>query len=208
MQRDILGRNAERDQGIRTRNLATATPLKRTSVTDGHTEFNGNESLLVKGSQLVSGWLIITGTLKGVGTLIWEQAVNFSGVFTMSGKTTLKGPTELQADLTVKNSGKLTIEGPIPVVLGKVGNFVGMFFGTGARVIGWLGGLALLSPNSNNSVTVTDAGVGITADGTKGFLVDSKGTTLSGDVYFKDLPTIMNVASNVGIDDDGKFGIV
>jgi hypothetical protein len=101
MQREILGRNAERDQGIRTRNLATATPLKRTSVTDGHTEFNGNESLLVKGSQLVSGWLIITGTLKGVGTLIWEQAVRFSGVFTMTGPTNLDGDTKVTKTLDV-----------------------------------------------------------------------------------------------------------
>ena len=117
MQRDILGRNAEKDQGIRTRNLATATPLKRTSVTDGHTEFNGNESLLVKGSQKVSGWLIVTGTLKVVGAFLLEGITTISGALSITGpNTSITGPFHVSGNTDI--SGNVEITGPSTTITG------------------------------------------------------------------------------------------
>lgn len=110
MQRDILGRNAEKDMGIRTRNLATATPLASTSVTNGHTEFNGNESLMVKGSQLVAGWLIVTGTLKVVGQFLLQGITTITGALSITGpNTTITGPLHVQGNQD--NTGTLAVKG-------------------------------------------------------------------------------------------------
>jgi hypothetical protein len=267
MQRDILGRNAEKDLGIRTRNLATATPLKSTSVTDGHTEFNGNESLLVKGSQLVSGWLIITGTLKGVGSLIWEKAVLFSGVFTMTGpthlngptdvtdtldvtaeatfqgattiqnsldvtaetrmrgattientldvaaQTTLRGVTELLADLKVKNSGKITIEGVRAMLIGLLSTgYPGIEF-PAARMTSTANGL-LLSTSAGGgqlglSPTLANLSVGSTSVSMNGAMVSVLGPfTTTDDVFLKNLPLKSGVTANVYADPEtGQLSI-
>ncbi|ANP74547.1 hypothetical protein [Cryobacterium arcticum] len=134
MQRDILGRNAEKDQAVKTRNLGTTPTLRSTSVTDGHTEFNGNESLLVKGSQKVSGWLIVTGTLKVVGAFLLEGATTmtgnlissgtalFTGAFTSRGTTRFEGDTTQQGPLHVVGASDFTGDVDMAGLLKILGN--------------------------------------------------------------------------------------
>ncbi|TFC59402.1 MULTISPECIES: hypothetical protein [unclassified Cryobacterium] len=114
MQRDIPGRNAEKDQVLQTRNLGTTIPLRSTSVTDGHTEFNGNESLLVKGSQKVSGWLIVTGTLKVVGAFLLEGATTMTGNLVSSGTALFTGAFTSRG--TTRFEGDTSQVGPLHII--------------------------------------------------------------------------------------------
>jgi len=151
---------------------ATAAPLGSTSVDNGHTEFNGSESLIVKGSQRVSGLLLITGTLRVVGTFILE------GITTITGALNINGPSVLNGDLTVNDPGKITIAGSAPMIVGvtslgtpgvqigssvltAVGSIMGMASGT--TLIGVEGSTASVIAGSN-SVKVASTGTTIAGD--------------------------------------------
>lgn len=113
-----------------------AAPLGRTSVTNGHTEFNGNESILVNGSGKVTGWWIVTGWLKVVGTLLMEGFMSITGnvtatgIFNQNGPWNLAGTGGITGDVsstgnwtqtgfyTISAGGKITVLGPLPMVIG------------------------------------------------------------------------------------------
>jgi hypothetical protein len=164
MQHDILGRNAEKDMGIRVRNLATATPLKSTSVSDGHTEFNGPRSLVVNGSQYVSGLLEVDGTadvgglLKVGGVFAMEGNAAFTGRVIVTGPTDLDGDTDITGTTNITGpttiTGKTNVTGDIDIagLLKLIGNALL----TGDLVVGAGGEITVAgSPSATLGVTAS-----------------------------------------------------
>lgn len=155
MKTDNLNGSETKNLLRRVRNLETRSPMRSASVTDGNTNFIGNESLTVTGSQKVSGWLIITGTLKGVGELLWEGIVNLVG------------------SMSVKSTGKIVVEGSNAMTLG-VGAFglPGVGFATGGGVSGYTGG-AFLHGGSNTVGCIANATVATLSGGINTYVAAS-----------------------------------
>jgi hypothetical protein len=178
---DNLNDGEMKDVLRRLRALEKQASAGFTSVNRGAFRIASPEGLIVEGSAKV------TGELKGEGTLNWTGPVNVSG-----------------------DDVSITLNGAIPVVLGKIGGFVGLLFGTGARLIGWAGGAALFAPNGQSGLVVTNDAVSVAAGGYNGFSVNggADGTKILGPVFMPDLPTISGVSANVFVDPDtGKLGV-
>ena len=227
-QRDILGRNAEKDVGRRIRNLATATPLARTSVTDGHTEFNGNESLLVKGSQKVSGWLVVTGWLKVVGTLLMEGFLSITGNVTATGIWNQNGPWNLagaggitgdvastgtwtqSGTYTVAPGGKIIVQGPAAATL-QDGE---LSFATGGKLVAYPSGISAKAGAAELVASIAGAFLFF---GTNKVSVTSGGTYVSGNcevsqtmhargaLYNEGIALKAGAANNLHIDSNGRI---
>lgn len=161
-----------------------AAPLGRTSVTNGRTEFNGNESLIVNGSQKVSGWLIVTGTLKGVGTLLWEGAMQLVGPVLVTGAArflntmSIEGVTTLLNNLVVKAAGKIIIEGSTSMVIGNDGDEAAVTFSTGGQLAGRPLGVVLRNTGETASVGATNSAYLLS--GSKAVIVTSTGIKAQG----------------------------
>jgi len=87
--------------------------LGHSSVSEGQTQFIGEESWSLLGSGLVQGLLRILGELGVEGTLTITGQVNGSGDITWTGTFTLTdGGT-----ITVGSNGKIIIAGAVPITL-------------------------------------------------------------------------------------------
>lgn len=83
--------------------LETMVYGRSSSVTNGHTRFIGNESILVEGSGKVSGWWIVTGTLRVIGTL------QMLGTMVIEGIMSLTGTMNVTGDIKVLPGGKIQV---------------------------------------------------------------------------------------------------
>jgi len=138
--------------------LMTRKPLGWTSVSDGQTQFRGEDSVNIIGSGLVEGLLRIVGELQVEGTLTITGQVNGSGDITWTGTFTLTdGGT-----ITVGSGGKITVEGDIPLTIGLTSDGLpGLQFGSGGRILGNPSGLSAVSPNGSRFVFAFDTAAGI-----------------------------------------------
>jgi hypothetical protein len=203
------------------RDLQTATPGDRATVARGQSRFEGIEAFILSGTGIVNfaSTLLVIGEAKFQGATTIQNTLDVTAETRMRGattientldvaaKTTLRGETELQADLNVKNGGKVTLLGAMTVIFGQVGAYIGLFFGNGARLIGWAGGVALQAPNGTSGMVVTNASVKIASTGTNGLELNATGTVVNGPVFLMDLPVIENVSANVTVDPtSGQLG--
>lgn len=107
----------------RSRRGERSTDLQAASVSDGELTINGEEALVVVGSQVVRGVLIIQGPdgelridgeINGDGTFTWTGGAVFNGpveiteTLDVSAETTLRAALSLLADLKVGTGGKIT----------------------------------------------------------------------------------------------------
>lgn len=94
--------------------LENANPLRSASVSEGRTEFNGLESLIVNGSEIVNGLLRIIGvlamegTLNGAGTGNWTGPWNQIGDFHATGNSKFDGDVEITFTLKVGATSEFT----------------------------------------------------------------------------------------------------
>lgn len=91
------------------RKQGTKSPLGRTSVSEGTTEFNGLLSIKVNGSGLVTGKWIVDGEMEGDGTLTWTGPVNLKGTTRFEGDTTQVGAHHVQGNQDI--TGTLAVKG-------------------------------------------------------------------------------------------------
>lgn len=144
--------------------LENQAPGGATSVSEGSTEFIGEESLKVIGSQVVSGLLQVIGRL------------------TVSGLGILKvdGLIDLLGNLKVRDGGYVLVDGDAPIILRVVGNRAEIAIG-GARLTA-VGDLGATLESSGNRITVNAAGAQVGND--------EAGMTVLGGLTFLELPTV------------------
>ncbi|TFC78157.1 hypothetical protein E3O45_05960 [Cryobacterium sp. TMS1-20-1] len=213
VRRDILGRGAAKDLGLRVKHSAVATPLASTSVSNGRTRFIGLESLIVIGSQLVSGLLSISGSLEGVGAIIWRGSIKvlglgtldvggpatFSATLDVTAETRLRGATTLENDLNVTAGGKILVAGSSPVTVGVTGNgFPGIETSAG-RLTGGSNQLAMTNAAGSAAVAV-QSDRALVAYGTNGTQVLPTGTYRTGPQFIQNIAQTTSKAPNVYID--------
>ncbi|WZH38762.1 MAG: M23 family metallopeptidase [Microbacterium enclense] len=87
----------------RIENLETMVYGRNASVHDGSTEFVGEDSLIVRGSQLVSGWLRVIGRLVVTGLGILEV----NGLIDLLGRMKVRGG----GGITVEDGGDIDVLG-------------------------------------------------------------------------------------------------
>lgn len=124
----------------RVRKLETANPIGSSSMTKGQLRIGGSGVLLVDSS----GGLVVHGSINGDGTITWSGTFTLSGLTKLlgttsfEGDTTQKGPFHVQGNsdftgtvlingdatllknLLVNDPGKITIDGSVPMVMGKL----------------------------------------------------------------------------------------
>lgn len=185
--------------------------------------------LYITGSLEGVGAILWRGSIKilGLGTLDVAGPAKFSATLDVTAATRLRGPTTiedtldvtaetrlraattLEDNLTVKNAGKITVEGTIPMVIGE-GR---VSFDSGAMLAGSASGAGLRATAASGSpeVRVTNTQAVLTS-GNAGFnsvVVDATGTSVLGKIFLKGLPTISGVSANVTVDPDtGQLGTV
>ena len=116
MLNDNLRDSQIKDLMNRVRSLETRSPMRSASVTDGNTNFIGNESLTVTGSQKVTGTLNVSGIENVSGSLGVTGNTTLAGPLVVNGTATITGPsTTVTGPLHVKgdqdNTGKLAVKG-------------------------------------------------------------------------------------------------
>jgi len=178
--------------------LMTRKPLGWTSVSDGQTQFRGEDSVNIIGSGLVEGLLRI------VGQLLVSGSAQVTGDLTIGGNTEITGETTLHATLTVDSAGKIVIQGSIPVTLGVTSEGVpGMQFDGGARVVGVAQGVAIKSPSGTTGIGVSDASIAM-SNGTSFLTIGAPGVSVTGPF---NVNGAMNLA-NVPISDPHVLGSI
>jgi|GEM_PF-4511405 len=124
----------------RVRKLETQDPLGWSSITRGQLRIGGSAIMLVDSS----GGLVVHGSINGDGTITWTGAFTLSGLTKLlgttsfEGDTTQKGPFHVKGNsdftgtvlingdatllknLLVNDPGKITIDGSVPMVMGKL----------------------------------------------------------------------------------------
>lgn len=88
--------------------VENGAPLRSTSVTDGHTRFVGEESLIVEGSARVTGTLVVSGIERVTGILDVEGTLRADGVIELNGPTTISGDADITGDTTIAGQTRLT----------------------------------------------------------------------------------------------------
>jgi hypothetical protein len=181
---DNLNGSETRERARRQRVSERTSELGNTSVTEGETEFIGEESLKVIGSQIVEGRLIV------------------EALFVADGQThrlTITGDIDLSGDFTVDDNGKITVAGTSPMTIGITSN--------GRPGIEFAGGI-LSSAADRVALTKGDATVGVAPEFAaiaykdRVVLLQEKGTTIQGPVFMPGLRTISGVSANVAVDPD------
>ncbi|KQW07662.1 hypothetical protein ASC66_01285 [Leifsonia sp. Root4] len=132
------------------RELATQSPLRSASITEGRLRVGGSAILLIDSD----GGVVIEGSLDGDGNITWTGAALFEGTFTAKGTTRfegdttqvgpfhIEGATDLKGDFAVKSGGKITVEGSNPIVLSQIAGAAQMQLGA-AKLIGAADGFVL-----------------------------------------------------------------
>lgn len=135
------------------RRQQSATPLRNATVSGGQTNFIGEETLRVEGSQVVvglvwiqgpSGELRMAGTLNGNGTMNW------------TGPANIQGTTAITGALTVSNTFVVT---SALVSMSSAAVFVASLTATGAIV----GGSLQSNNNALIAGTLTNTGAPTTS---------------------------------------------
>ena len=145
---------------MRVSRLESGAMLENSSITNGRMRFIGGLLRVDSG-----------GRVEIVGTLNADGTINFTGPFTSTGATTLdgdvkitktldvtaattlrntlavKGQATLENDLTVKDAGKITVEGAIPMVLDDAK----LKFSSGGTLKGYSGGVVLLANETSGA---------------------------------------------------------
>ena len=226
----ILRRNSDERQTVtrRVRRLETRSPLGNTSVTDGQTEFNGEESVAINGSGRVAGVFYVDGRIVIAGTFDLDGIGMVTGHFTVAGPSTfigsvrIEGPQEyvgdstregdqvvtgktdhegdidLTGDMTVRGGGRVTIDGTTDVVLGKLDN--------GHAGIDF-GNAEMYSDGEYLAQTAGESTVGVTATFAQvshagnGFRATASGPELGGVIRATEGQTLYSVL----MDGDGKL---
>lgn len=170
--------------------LESGSMLENSSITNGRMRFIGGLLRIDTG-----GRVEIDGTLEGDGTLDWTGPATFDGdvkitkTLDVTAATTLrntlavKGPATLENDLTVKEAGKITVEGPIPMVLDDAK----LKFSSGGTLKGYSGGVVLLANETSGAAiqltgsdiilagTITNPGITAKTGVTANVHIDSAG---------------------------------
>lgn len=87
--------------------LETTQVMGYSSVSEGHSRFVGNESILVQGSGKVEGWWIVTGTQRVTGLLDGSGTLDWTGPWALKGNGSIPG--------NVSMAGAFTMIGPMAV---------------------------------------------------------------------------------------------
>jgi hypothetical protein len=214
--------------------LESARPLGNSDVSRGNTIFRGIRSLVVKGSQYVEGLLegigdfVWRGSMKitGLGTLGVEGPATFSATLDVTAATRLRGPTTiedtldvtaetrlrgdatLEKNLTLKDGGKVTVEGPNALTVGITSADVpGIEFADGGAFVGVEDGVQLNNADGNGFVYASED-VGMQR-GSNSLSVTPDAIYLRGPVFMPRLPTISGVSANVTVDPvTGELGVI
>lgn len=120
--------------------LQAGSPLESASIDRGGLTVRAEEGLTIGDRETGAGSIKVYGRFEGVGPLHWSGPVTFGGPSTLSGpvtvggehgaltvskETLLRGPLSLHAGLTVKPTGSVTVEGPVPLRIRKRQDGVG-----------------------------------------------------------------------------------
>jgi len=201
------------------RELATQSPLRSASITEGRLRVGGSAILLIDSD----GGVVIQGSLDGDGNFEWTGAASFTGTLTVSGPTeitgnlTAKGTTRFEGDTTQVGAhhvqgnqditgtlavkGAATLENDLRVKAGGKVTVEGSdpvvlgVTSSGAPGIQWSSGGRVVGGASSASMTYSDKTVNVGAAGailanaTNRVVVTASGTTIEG-ALFNDLPTI------------------
>lgn len=136
------------------RRQQSATPLRNATVSGGRTNYIGNESLVVTGSEVINGGSVVNGT----------QTVN--------GESILNGTQTVDGNIEV-NDGSITVPGPNPIKIWQApGGAViemgpGLLWAAGNDVSfgGSAGSSAFIVLNAaTGSVKIVTVSAGITVD--------------------------------------------
>jgi len=161
--------------------------LGHSSVSEGQTQFIGEESWSLLGSGLVQGLLRILGELGVEGTLTITGQVNGSGDITWMGTFTLTDGGTITVGsggtITVGSGGKITVEGDIPLTIGptSAAGLPGVEFSSGGKYIGNVAGSTIVSPDGGALLGVYNSTVAM-QNGANGVSVGDDRTQVSGDL--------------------------
>lgn len=151
-------------QAANQKRLAFGSPGENSSIDRGRFRVGGSAQILIDGS----GGMVVHGTFNGDGTITWTGISNLNGTNNLNGTTNLNGPWKLvgngdvtgnvtqTGDYTVSPTGKITISGSAPVVLGVVGGVPTVQVGSG-KLVSVAGGMSMLASGGGISVGATAA---------------------------------------------------
>lgn len=213
------------------RELATQSPLRSASITEGRLRVGGSAILLIDSD----GGVVIEGSLDGDGNITWTGAALFEGTFTAKGTTrfegdttqvgahhvqgnqditgtlAVKGAATLENDLRVKPAGKITVEGASAATLQSGA----LSFATGAKLTAYATGATLQGSSAGTNVAVENGSASLNF-GTRRVSCEADGILLTGPVLSTGglnasgglsatLPLKAGAAANVHVDSAGKL---
>lgn len=201
MRRNLLGGDDQFKRILKeNRVVQRAAPLGRTSVTNGYTEFNGNESIVVNGSQKVTGWLIVTGTLKVIGTFLLEGITTITGLLNVNGPWKLAGNGDIAGNVSqtgtysVASGGSIIVLGSVPMTIGTTIYGSGIVFGNNSVLSTSAGGMFM--QDSTSAQVFVGGGLAQMRSGTGGrfLIVSASGTAVTGPFSTSGLASLASLA--------------